>query len=338
MKTLSNYIKQQYNHLSLVAVGDILAHDCILQDMKHYDVYDFKPLFINIKNKIKKYDLSYCNQESPIGGKNMGVQGGTYRPDPKFNSPEELGDAVIDAGFNLISLSNNHAMDLGVDQIRQSIDYWAKQSNVITAGQYNSQIERDNIKIHKKNGIKYAFISYNTRTRHIEHNEQNKYLVNLYDKDIAKKDITFIKDKVDLIIVSIHWGEEYARDVSKEQREIATYLSELGVDIIIGAHTHTILPVEYINNTLVIYSLGNFISFRDDVEMKRVGLMMDIDINIKNGNKIIKTNPNLIYIDADKNLKNFNVKLFDDPNLKLRDKDKIKKKYLNIVRKYDKSI
>ena len=104
-----------------------------------------------------------------------------------------------------------------------------------------------------------------------------EYLVNVYSNDLAKKLIEKYKDKVDLIIVAMHWGEEYIHYPVASQKEIAKYLSSLGVDLIIGTHPHVVEPVEYIGDTLVIYSLGNFVSSQVGVE-RLTGLMMTLNI------------------------------------------------------------
>ena len=80
--------------------------------------------------------------------------------------------------------------------------------------------------------------------------------------------------------MAMHWGNEYSLGVSDKQIEIANYLSSLGVDIIIGSHPHVVEPVEFIGKTLVIYSLGNFISDQEGIE-RLTGLMMSVDIKKK---------------------------------------------------------
>ena len=105
-----------------------------------------------------------------------------------------------------------------------------------------------------------------------------EYLDNVYSDELAKADIERVRDKVDVVMVAMHWGIEYSLGVSASQEEIANYLSSLGVDIIIGAHPHVVEPIEYIGKTLVIYSLGNYISAQDSTE-KLTGLMVSVDIN-----------------------------------------------------------
>lgn len=259
--------------MSLIAVGDILIHESVYKDaLKSDGGYDFHKMFTEVDDIIKKYDLKYCNQESTIGGSALGISG--Y---PSFNSPDEIGDEIVNLGFNLISLANNHALDKGEDAVKYSNSYW-KTKNVIVAGTYNSIEERDKINVYEKNGIKYAFLAYTTISNA---KVRNNYILNMYSADRAKKDINSIKDKVDVIIVSMHWGVEDTNTPTESQKQIAEYLSSLGVNLIIGAHPHVVQPIEYVGDTLVIYSLGNFISNQLSIRLNNgIGLMVGMDIVI----------------------------------------------------------
>lgn len=256
--------------MSLIAVGDVLIHESVYKDAYKNGKYDFSNMFTHIKPILSKYDLKFCNQESTIGGSVLGISG--Y---PSFNSPDEIGDEIVNLGFNLISLANNHALDKGEDAILYSNSYW-KSKNVITAGSYSNIEERENIKTYEQNGIRYAFLAYTTSSNgYVNKN----YLVNMYDATKVKNDIEKIKNQVDVIIVSMHWGVEYTHTPTTKQKEIANYLSSLGVNLIIGHHPHVVQPVEYVNDTLVIYSLGNFISNQLSIDLdKGIGLMVGMDI------------------------------------------------------------
>lgn len=257
-------------------VGDALIHSSIYEDAKvAANSYDFKPMLEYIKPISSTYDIAYYNQETILGGANLG-----YSNYPQFNSPDEVGDAFIDAGFNLVSLATNHTMDKGEAGVIHSVNYWSTKKDVIWDGQRTSWEERDKTRIYECNGIKYAFFSYTTWTNGLETPVGKEYLSNVYTPEKAKNDIDKVKGQVDIIIVAMHWGTEYSMGVSDEQVEIANYLSSLGVQLIIGTHPHVVEPVEYINDgkTLVIYSLGNFIS--DQVGVERLtGLMMEVTIN-----------------------------------------------------------
>lgn len=264
--------KKEYS-LSMIMVGDALIHNSLYIDAKQADgSYDFRPMLEATKPITSKYDLAYYNQETVLGGTELGLS--SY---PRFNSPQEVGDAFIDSGFNLVSLATNHTMDRGETAVLSGLEYWNSKENVVTAGCYTSFEERDKEKIYEMNGIKYAFFSYTTWTNGLVPPAGKEYLNNVYSDELAKADIERVRDKVDVVMVAMHWGTEYSLGVSAEQEKIAHYLSDLGVDIIIGAHPHVVEPVEYIGKTLVIYSLGNYISAQDTTE-KLTGLMMSVDI------------------------------------------------------------
>lgn len=257
---------------SLVMVGDALIHNSVYDDAKTANGYDFKPIIENIKPIIKEHDLAYYNQETILGGTELGLS--NY---PRFNSPYEVGDAFVDAGFNLVSLANNHTMDRGVEAIHNSLAYWKKQENVYTAGSYSSFEERDTAKISEVNGIKYAMLSYTVWTNGLNPPVGEEYYDNVYSDELAKADIERVRDKCDVVMVAMHWGTENSNVVDYQQDAIAEYLSELGVDIIIGAHPHVVQKIGYVNDTLVIYSLGNFLSGQIGTD-KRSGLIASVDI------------------------------------------------------------
>ena len=274
---------------SLFAVGDALIHDSIYKDAKieqigedGYNVYDFKPMLEYIKPLAQSHDLSFYNQETIIGGKNLGLS--NY---PMFNSPDEIGLDMLKTGFNIVNLATNHTMDKGKEGATYSANFWEKQDAYVT-GSYTSEEKRNNIEIKEKNGITYAVLGYTYGTNGITVPKGYEYLVNVWSvygensyeeyKEIVKQDIKKIRDKVDVLIVSMHWGNEYTHVPTSYQKDAAQFLSDQGVDIIIGTHPHVIQPIEYVNNTLVIYSLGNFISSQNE-ENTRVGLMVSLDIN-----------------------------------------------------------
>jgi poly-gamma-glutamate synthesis protein (capsule biosynthesis protein) len=288
--------------LSLVMVGDNLIHDKIYNYAYKNGKYDFNSIFEFMKPVIKKYDLAYYNQETILGGSDIGLS--SY---PAFNSPFEVGDAMIDTGFNLVSLATNHTMDSGERAVLASRSYCNSKSDVLSVGSYSSEEERNKIDIREKNGIKYTMLNYTYGTNGISVPSGKDYLVNIWPvtgsnpnsdskyqnyKSVVKEDIDRVKDKVDLLIVAMHWGIEYESSPNSYQEDMANYLSSLGVNIIIGTHPHVVQPVTYVGDTLVIYSLGNFLSAHEVVNIaNRVGLMSMVDITLKD-NKIELANLN----------------------------------------------
>lgn len=332
-------------HASFIGFGDALLHDGVYLDAATgrtgsdgYQIYDFTDMFTYIKPIIEKYDLRFYNQETIIGGKNLGLS--NY---PLFNSPDEIGNDLVNSiGFNLVNTATNHTLDKGTTGALYSAKFWESKDNAYMVGTSSSVEKRNTIEIQEINGIKYALLGYTYGTNGIPLPAGYEYLVNLYSDEQAKKDIESVRDKVDVVIVSMHWGVEYTHIPTNEQKRQAEYLSSLGVDVIIGHHPHVIQPIEYVNDTLVFYSLGNFISAQDGTA-KRVGMMAGFDINktFENGKTTIKIeNPraDLIWT-YHQYYKNFKVIPFTKLNDSLLPGYKqIYEQYKPIITKYDSSV
>lgn len=259
------------DYLSLVMIGDSLIHEAVYADAHSNNGFDFKPMFQYIKPIISKYDLAFYNQESILGGSEIGLS--TY---PRFNSPYEVGDAFIDMGFNIVSLANNHTLDRGEQAIRNSRNYW-NNKDVLVNGSATSYEERNSFRIMEKNNITYTMLAYTDYTNGLS-TRGNDYLINKIDFDLIKRDIDMVRDKVDVLMVSVHFGEEYNLNVTERQKEVSQFLADNGVDIVIGHHPHVVGKMDYIGDTLVIYSLGNFISAQRGVE-RLTGLMASVNIH-----------------------------------------------------------
>ena len=290
---------------NLIMVGDALIHGSVYRDANRlagYNGYDFKPQIKYIKEIVKDYDIN------------------DY---PTFNSPQEVGDAMIDAGFNLVSLATNHTVDSGKRAVLNSREYWNKQENVQAVGSYSSDEEKKELetKVLESNGITYAMLNYTYGTNGMP--VSDSYLVNVWPTDLdinivssdtkyqayketVKKDIEAIRNKVDVLIVAMHWGVEYTHTPTQYEKDMAKFLADNDVDIIIGTHPHVIQPVEWIDDTIVFYSLGNFISAQYQNQGTcsyykcMVGLMSSLDITktVYKGKTTIKIdniNNNLIY-------------------------------------------
>lgn len=353
--------KEKIYKASLITAGDNLIHSSLYKDANknaNYNGYDFKPMYELIKPIVSNYDIAYYNQETILGGTELGLS--DY---PTFNSPQEVGDAMIDAGFNLVSMATNHTIDSGEKAVLASREYWNKQSNVLAVGSYSSEEERNEVQIREVNNITYTMLNYTYGTNGIRIPSGKEYLVNVWPTDLdindpendneyqayketVKEDIERVRDKVDLLIVAMHWGVEYTHEPTEYEKDMAEYLSSLGVDLIIGTHPHVIQPVTWIDDTLVIYSLGNFISaqYQDQNYNKMVGLMTSLDITktVKKDNteiKIDNINNELVYTYYS-GYRNFKIVPFSNQEIKnyLPSYQSVYETYKAVVQKYDSNI
>lgn len=258
------------------AIGDILIHDWVYEDAHTDSTYDFKPMLSHFKSILEQPDYLIANQETILGGVEMGLS--SY---PTFNSPQEVGDAFIDAGVDFFTIANNHSLDKGERGILAEIDYFNRVGKPYV-GAFKDAQDQQTLRIMNINGIKAAILSYTYGTNGIPVPAGKDYLVNLIDKEKMKAEIQRAKKAADIVIMAVHWGNEYQRVPSDVQKDLAQYLVNEGADIIFGHHPHVLQPMEWLTDetgrkAFVIYSLGNFLSgqMRD---YKDIGGLATIDI------------------------------------------------------------
>ncbi|MGP4078562.1 CapA family protein [Pseudalkalibacillus sp. R45] len=245
---------------SLMAVGDILIHDYVYNQAKTSDGgYDFTPMFKLVKPYLVSADITIANQETMIGGSDIGVS--TY---PRFNSPFEIGTTLKESGVDLVTIANNHTLDRGEDAILNALNHW-DDIGVEYTGSYRSEEDRTNLRLIERNDITFSFLSYTYGTNGIPVPESKPHLVNLIDIDLIKSEIKEAKRVSDVVVLSLHFGNEYERLPNEQQKLLANEAAAAGADIIIGHHPHVLQPAAWIDNpdgsrTFVIYSLGNFLS------------------------------------------------------------------------------
>ncbi|MCM3584434.1 CapA family protein [Mesobacillus maritimus] len=281
--------------VTLGAIGDILIHDRVYMDAQVKDGYDFTPMLANVKEILVRPDLLLANQETILGGIEIGLSG--Y---PTFNSPREVGDALIDAGVDIVSTANNHTLDKGEKGVQSSMNY-LNQVGLPYVGSFKNVEDKNRLRILNHNGVNIAYLSYTYGTNGIPIPEGKEFLVNLIDKEAMKEEIHRAKAKSDVVVMSIHWGNEYQRFPDDIQEELARFIVNEGVDVVFGHHPHVLQPMEWIQaddgrKSLVIYSLGNFLSGQM-WDYKDIGGMATIEIHktvSPNGSAIELINPTFI--------------------------------------------
>lgn len=269
----------------LIMAGDILLHTPVAKSgLQENGSYDFTALFENVKDEVEQADLALVNQEVIIGGEALGITG--Y---PSFNAPYELGDALVEAGFDVVLHATNHTLDKGKKGLTNCLSFWAEQHPQITVlGINQSQEAQDhNIFVYEKDGIRAAVLNYTYGTNGIPMPSGMPYAVNLLDEKKVTADIAKAKTMSNFIIVCPHWGTEYQLAPSAEQARWTQIFLENGVDLVIGTHPHVIEPVEWVrdengNEMLVYYSLGNFVNWTSSsgkgIADRMVGGMAEITI------------------------------------------------------------
>ena len=249
--------------LTVTAVGDNLIHSPIYKQANQRaggNSYDFDPAYINIAEYIDS-DINIINQETPVGGTELGIS--SY---PTFNSPYELGKAVIDMGFNVINHANNHVYDAGARGVDNSMAFW-KENNIPVVGMHPWDSADGYIIYTEEKGVKIAFLAYTYGTNSGLADESG-YAVNRMNYEKVSADLKEARENSELVIVSFHFGDEYSHTPNEEQEKYVQLAAEHNVDLLIGHHPHVIQKAELVTRNdgemmPAYYSLGNFISAQD---------------------------------------------------------------------------
>lgn len=313
----------------LTIVGDFLYEEPYYESLRNGDSNDL--YFSRVKKFFSDDDLSIGNMEVVITDGTMELSGVGY----SFCAPTFVGDQVIGLGMDVMSTSNNHSNDRGLAGRVSTYNYFKDNSLILPVGTYDET--RDVTKnIIEKNNIKFGFLSYTYGTN-VAVPSDLRYSLGLYRDpdtgiitqeylDLIKNEVNILRDKVDLLIVMVHWGDEFTFTPNNEQEFLANYFNELGVDFVIGNHSHCIQPIKWIHgnhDTLVYYSLGNFVSADHIVDRTgetftnayQFGLLSKLTVNKIDGVVSIDNIRTIPIVDYyDKNLRNFMLIPFDEYN------------------------
>lgn len=253
--------QELFSRVSFVAVGDNLIHDTVYKQAaaRTSSGYDFSYDYEKVADLIEAPDVAILNQETIISTEH------NVSSYPQFNSPVEVGEEMLDIGFDVFNIATNHSVDCGEKGLISAINFW-KEKNAITTGAYLNNEDFANIPMNEVNGVKIAYLGFTESTNGLKLPEDSEVILMLAsDENVLQQRIMKAKENADVVIVNAHWGNEYTHEPTDTQRTLAEKLASWGADVIIGTHPHVIQPVEYIINadgrkTLVAYSLGNFIS------------------------------------------------------------------------------
>ena len=284
------------DQVTLLMVGDILLHVPVEKSAKREDgSYSYDIIFSETKDLIQAADLALVNQEVILGGTELGISG--Y---PAFNAPYEVGDDLVEAGFDIICHATNHALDKGKKGVTNCLNFWKTAYPEITVLGLHDNPE-DPLYIFEKDGIKIAFLNYTYGTNGISLPEDMPYAVDLLsNKSKVLADIQYAESVADFTVVCPHWGTEYRLTADASQEKWTKLFLENGVDLVLGTHPHVIEPVEQItdeetgHSMLVYYSLGNYVNWTsssgDGIANRMVGGMAQVTLERGDDGKVSISN------------------------------------------------
>lgn len=261
--------------IKLVFVGDVMGHEPqFLAALQADKTYEYRDNYRFVKPYLSAADVAIGNLEVTLAGP-------PYSGYPMFSSPDALAVALKDAGFDVLQTANNHTCDKSTKGVKRTLDV-LDSLGLEHFGSYRSPQEHDASHpfIKEVNGIKLALLNYTYGTNGMP--VPAGTVVNQMDTTQIRKDLqTAQKSGADFIIATYHWGLEYQRTESADQRMVAEFSAKHGAHLVIGGHPHVVQPIKKIagrvDSVWVVYSLGNYISNQRD-RYKNGGIMVEVSL------------------------------------------------------------
>lgn len=267
-------------------IGDVLLH------MRIASYKDYTSSFQEMQSTFESYDYLIANQESPPTGPAFALSG--Y---PQFSSPEHIIRDIQKAGVDMVVLANNHIVDKGEEgmtQVFKTLDSY----EMPYVGAYRNEEDSSTPRIIELKGIKIAMLAYTYGTNGLFLPNGSAYEVNYINDEKMIEDIAAIKEEVDVVAVSMHWGPEYVTEENAEQNRLAKLLNDAGADLVFGSHPHILQPYEKLTNengeeTHVFYSISNFFATILTVPDSMIGGVASFEIT-KEGDDVTVGKPKFI--------------------------------------------
>lgn len=287
--------------VSIVMVGDILLHTPVEEaSVDANGEYDFDYIFQDTKDIISSADISIVNQEVIIGGSELGISG--Y---PSFNAPYEIGDSLVNTGFDVVCHATNHSLDKGKRGLQNCYSYWKNtHPDMTVVGLNGDESDYARVDIVESKGIRIAILNYTYGTNGINPPKDMPHAVDMLDKSKVIADLQYAEENADFTIVCPHWGTEYNLGIDASQKKWAEVFRQYGADLVIGTHPHVIEPIEFLDDgisgitnnhgggdMLVYYSLGNFVNWTSSsgsgIANRMVGGIAQITISRNSSGEVV---------------------------------------------------
>lgn len=259
--------------LTVAALGDNLIHRPIYDYALRKLDGNFDHLFAGMAEELARYDVTCLHQETIYVDRRQ-----DYSDYPTFGTPVEVGEAVIRAGFDIVSCASNHALDKGTEAIGLTTQLYRRAGVLCPGIQPVEDGAYQPYLLLERKGITCAVLSYTQMTNGHALPEEAPYVLHtLADEDLVRRDLTAAAEAADFVLVFVHWGTEYAAEPNETQRHWAQVFADCGADVVLGTHPHVLQPTDWVtgadgHKTLVYYSLGNYISAQTDEACRRGGM------------------------------------------------------------------
>jgi len=289
---------------TIVSTGDLLMHEPVFNSCRKNGEYDFESIFRYVTEDVSAADYAVANLETTLAGTDNGY---IYKGYPNFNCPDTIVDGAKNAGFDMLLNANNHSYDTSSVGMHRTISV-IRDRELDTLGIVDTEEEKRYL-VKEINGINIGMICYTYETDNradvvalngLPLKAADKNLVNAFDYEALDNFYTELSghleamknDGAEATILYIHWGEEYQSQPNESQRYWAQVFADCGADVVIGTHPHVLQPMEWVAGTqgcetLVYYSLGNFISAQTE-EACTIGGLAHFTVVKENGRCRVK--------------------------------------------------
>lgn len=272
--------------VTFTVFGDNMIHTPIYTyGLNHGGNFDF--LYEHVKEKIEKSDIAVINQETPLVD-----DPGEYGDYPRFGTPLQVGEAIAEAGFDVVTCATNHALDRGTKGIHTTKEYFAEHDVVCLGIQTAQETEGKPYEILCRKGAKFALLNYTYGTNGNPLPERYPHTVHLLtDEAQVRADIESAGEETDFVVVFVHWGTENSTEIDDFQRKWVNVFLDGKADVVVGSHPHVLQPIEMLegedgHEMLVYYSLGNFVSAQPEKSCEKGGMAEFTVVPGENGYEI----------------------------------------------------
>ncbi|MFH1188703.1 MAG: CapA family protein [bacterium] len=271
---IAQMLPEGEKEITLLFVGDImLSRGVAYQTEKNGG--DGRYPFLRIADVVRGADIAFGNLEGPLSDVGTDERNlYSFRADPKMM------EGLVYAGFDVLSLANNHIGDWGHDALSDTV-LRLKAANILPIGAGENYREANKVVVKKIGNTRFGFLAYTNLLPERFVATEDRVGVSEWGIEKIKKDITLAKQKSDIVIVSFHWGEEYSKEPVMYQKEFARACIDAGADIIVGHHPHVVQPVERYKDGVIMYSLGNFVFDQNFSKETMRGLMVTVHVKEK---------------------------------------------------------
>lgn len=228
-------VEEEESTVTIRSVGDILVHSDVYTAARTDTGFDFSRMFEPVRAYMQDADITTANMEVPVAGEEFGLSG--Y---PQFNAPPEIIDALKNSGVDIVNNATNHSMDRGGEGVIASTGNM-RERGMLYAGSFSSAADAATPRIIEANGITVGFLGFTYGTNGLPVEEE--HFASLIDDNLTYQ-ITTLDSQVDVTVVMLHMGDEYAPLQNEFQEETAAAALEAGADLVLGGHPHVVEPFD----------------------------------------------------------------------------------------------